>query len=191
MLGGEIGVIAVGKFNSLALDINCDSLSSTACIEYPILPQVPEFPLEFGTGNSGTVNAVTYVATDPDGNVQNCTTRVTVVDLEDPEFECPADVIVETSGTLAAGTGHTAVGFNISSYTPNVTDNSGYVVSILPSGYPEQFTLQANGSNVTYYITWTAIDPSLNTLTCVQRITVIDVTPPTITCPVRPSQFAE
>ena len=62
-------------------------------------------------------------------------------------------------------------------------DNSGEDVSVLPSLFPEIFSLNADGTSKTWTIAWTAYDPSLNEKSCLQNVTVIDAIPPTITCP--------
>ena len=112
-------------------------------------------------------NTVTLTVTDGLGNTSTCTSTVTVEDSILPVISCPADVTIECGDpTDPANTG-----------TATATDNCSATVAFSDSS--------AAGCGLTEVITrtWTATDPSGNTATCVQIITVVDTTPPVIACP--------
>ncbi|MEO6733867.1 MAG: hypothetical protein ABIN01_21765, partial [Ferruginibacter sp.] len=96
----------------------------------------------------------------------SCFKDVTVNDITPPTFtNCPADVVIECSGSSdAANTG-----------TATATDNCSANVTFKDATTPGCYTLITR--------TWTATDPCGNTATCVQRIIKRDRTAPVITCP--------
>ena len=50
-----------------------------------------------------------------------CKQKITVVDKEQPEFDCPADVTVETTGTIESGSGGVALDVDVTGFTPTVS----------------------------------------------------------------------
>jgi len=98
-----------------------------------------------------------------------------VEDHELPVINCPQNKILNTDpGVCYVAAVNAAVG------TATATDNCDATVTVrgvrsdglaLTANYPPGITT----------ITWTARDPSLNTATCTQTITVVDNVPPTIT----------
>ncbi len=125
--------------------------------------------------NIGVTN-ITYTATDVAGNSVQCAFTVTVTDNSPPDIEdCPADITVYTGpGRLTCNQVATWI-------EPTATDNctpAGSLVwtkSHLPGAtFPVGTTL----------VTYNVRDAAGNTSVCNFNVTVIDDTPPTITCPV-------
>ena len=118
-----------------------------------------------------TVNS--FTVTDAAGNTASCSFTVTVTDAEDPEITCPADVTLDCPAsdedTDIAATG-----------SATATDNCSATVSHSDS------TVVPCGNTRVITRTWTATDDAGNTDTCVQTITVQDVTPPEVTATLTP-----
>jgi site-specific recombinase XerD len=118
----------------------------------------------------------TWKATDPSGNSSTCVQTITVQDVTAPVITCPGNTTVNCQDNNTSGATGTAT----------ATDNCATGnVTITQS---ETSTQGANPANSNYYNytitrTWKATDPSGNSSTCVQLITVQDVTAPIITCP--------
>lgn len=135
------------------------------------LTQSPAGPYETGS------TLVTLTATDSKGASSSCTGTVTVVDTEPPKVTCPAPVTVQCSsstGTTAALGGATA------------QDNCGSTVMTC-SGAGTSFPLGATT------VTCTATDMAKNTSTCSTTVTVVDTTPPKVSCvgvPGYPARYA-
>ena len=122
------------------------------------------------TYNLGS-NDVIWTVTDGSGNSTTCTQTVTVVDNISPVISCPANLTVPTvSGICSAMVSNSLRG------TPTTSDNCA--VSSVTNNHPS--TSYALGIN---NVIWTVTDASGNSATCTQVITVVDNTPPTITCP--------
>jgi uncharacterized Fe-S cluster protein YjdI len=116
----------------------------------------------------------TFTATDSCGNISTCVQAITVLDTTKPEITCPANDTVYAAANCAIDTSLIATG------SPVVTDNcSGTTLSYSDdvSGLTE-----CNGTG-TILRTFTATDSCGNIITCVQQITVLDTTKPSITCP--------
>ncbi|HEX6177095.1 MAG TPA: HYR domain-containing protein, partial [Thermoanaerobaculia bacterium] len=128
------------------------------------------------TGNFFPVGEtlITYVATDASGNSATATQKVTVVDNTPP-------LITTSDVTVSTGPGATACGVLISDAalgTPSATDNCPGVTTSR-SGVPSGNFFPVGETVVTYIAT----DAAGNTTTVTQKVTVLDTTPPTITCP--------
>ena len=140
-----------------------DNVSAT--VTYNISGTPITSPYDFPLG----LTTVTAVATDPSGNTDTCTFTVTVSDAEAPVITCPADTSGECdSGCDPADTGQATATDNCGS--PTIT----YVDAFTPSGCGNTGTIER---------TWTATDDAGNSDSCIQTITVVDNTPPVITCP--------
>jgi flavin reductase (DIM6/NTAB) family NADH-FMN oxidoreductase RutF len=128
------------------------------------------------THNSGDTfsvgtTVVSYIATDPAGNVTTCTFNVTVDEDTDPVITgCPADIVVSVTG----GDCDEIVNWieptpsdNCSVASFNSTHNSG-------DAFPAGITA----------VTYTVTDNAGNMATCSFQVTVNDNTPPIISnCP--------
>ncbi len=124
------------------------------------------------TGCDGTGTIVrTWTATDGCGNSASCAQIITLVDTTPPTIDCPANVTIECDdSTDPADTGQATATDNCDA-APAISysdDTSGLV--------------DCDGTG-TIARTWTATDGCGNFSTCVQYITLVDTTPPVITCP--------
>ena len=112
---------------------------------------------------------VTWTVVDGSGNTSTCTQTVTVTDTQLPTIACPSNVTVPADfGTC------TAIAVVLG--TPTAADNCS--VASTTNNAPAIFPL---GNTM---VTWTVVDGSGNSATCMQTVTVIDTQVPTITCPV-------
>jgi hypothetical protein len=158
----------------LRADKNCQATYSgppaTAtdnCDASPKITSAPPLPATF-TG-VGTYT-ITWTAKDASGNKSTCDQKITVIDAIPPTITCPRDTTMKADGNCQV---------TYSAPPATATDNCDAKPTI-KSVPPLPATLTGVG---TYTITWTATDASGNKSTCEQRITVIDVTAPVITCP--------
>jgi uncharacterized repeat protein (TIGR01451 family) len=126
------------------------------------------------SGNTFPVGTTTIIwtATDASGNTGTVFQDVTVIDDTQPTITAPADV------TAYTGAGRTTCDANVSDATlgsPSANDNCAFTVSRTPSGntFPVGTTT----------VTWKVTDASGNTATDTQDVTVVDNTPPVVTCP--------
>ena len=109
---------------------------------------------------------VTWTATDAAGNSASYTQTITVIDTTSPKITTPEAVTVEatslTSNVISIGTA-----------TAKDIMGIGSIVNDGPDTFPFGETI----------VTWTATDPSENSATATQKITVIDTTGPKLTVP--------
>src|SRR5712691_11552924 len=110
---------------------------------------------------------VTYSATDQSGNRSSCSSSIAVVDTTPPSITCPAPITAEATSFAGAVVAPGAA---------SASDIAGAVAVAGPSGaatYPLGTTTR----------TYTATDQSGNQSSCTTTITVVDTTPPSISCP--------
>jgi len=129
-----------------------------------------------GTVNANAVGSYTLTYSVSDGaNTATATRTVKVVDTTPPSITAPSAVNAST------GAGATACGVVISEATLGTalaSDNcSG--VALTRSGVPAGNFFAIGTTTLTY----TATDANSNTATATQLVTVIDNTPPVLTCP--------
>ena len=99
-----------------------------------------------------------------------CAFNITVIDNEVPLISCPQNINVNVNAGVCYAT--------LDPGTATATDNcSAAVTGVRNDGE----SLNANYPVGTTTIKWTATDPSNNTTTCLQMITVVDNVAPTIT----------
>ncbi|MDE1811556.1 MAG: HYR domain-containing protein, partial [Thaumarchaeota archaeon] len=118
-----------------------------------------------------TVNQTQITNPTQQVTVTQNTTQVNTTKILDPNdhtppsITAPADITIEATGILTPVSIGQATG----------TDNSGIasITSNAPSKFPLGITM----------ITWTAIDNGGNVAKAVQKITVVDTTPPVLTAP--------
>ncbi|XP_072175625.1 uncharacterized protein [Diadema setosum] len=120
----------------------------------------------FPVGNA----TVTYEATDAAGLSSNCSFVVEVVDTEDPIFsQCPPNIVIILSDTHPV---------NVTWTEPTSSDNVGVTASP-QDAYPYDL-FDVGVTPVTY----TATDGAGNTARCQFNVSIVDITPPTVTgCP--------
>ena len=123
------------------------------------LSQSPPGPYAPGT------TTVTLTVTDNHGASSTCTGTVTVVDTEPPKITCSAPVTVECAGNQSAS----------ATFSATASDNCGAAVVTCP-GSGGTFPLG------TTTVTCTATDIAHNTSSCNTTVTVVDTTPPVVTC---------
>lgn len=128
----------------------------------------------FPVGNT----IVTYTATDASGNTALDTQTVTVTDNTVPVVTPPGPV------TLYTGPGATSCGVTVSDLdatlgTGSATDNCPGVGAVTRSGVPAGNVFPLGQTIVTY----SATDAYGNVGSATQTVTVVDNTPPQISCP--------
>ncbi len=121
---------------------------------------------------------VTYRATDRVGNFTEDTQTVTVIDNTPPVVTAPAAI------TLFTGPGATSCGVTVSDLngtlgTGTATDNCPGVGAVSRSGVPAGNFFPVGQTTLTY----SATDAHGNTSSAQQVVTVVDNTPPIISCP--------
>ena len=117
------------------------------------------------------VTTLEFTATDANGNSSICTFDITVIDNEPPTITCPAPITINAD-----------IYCEVSSIPgliqPETDDNCANTYNII-NNLPELYPLPIGN----HYITWTITDSAGLTATCDQLITVVDATPPAISCP--------
>ncbi|MEA1874044.1 MAG: HYR domain-containing protein, partial [Bacteroidota bacterium] len=120
---------------------------------------------------------ITWSIKDERGNYAYCTQDITVVDDINPTIDCPAtDYYREFDNTEVDY--YTAIGTEMK---PNVDDNcsiNSYTNSKNLGAYLNEETFTYG----THQVTWTAIDNSGNTETCIINIVVVESFEPLIEC---------
>jgi len=152
--------------NFLAGLVASDNCTSAANLE---TSQSPAAETLVGVGS----HTITIKVTDVSGNITQVTTTFNVVDNMPPTITAPPAVSTST------GAGATSCGTTISDATLGsaiASDNCpGVTVTRSPSG--NSFPVGVTD------VVWTATDGSGNTATAHQSVTVVDNTPPVISCP--------
>ncbi len=129
----------------------------------------------FPVGNT----IVTYRATDRVGNFTEDTQTVTVIDNTPPVVTPPAAVTLYTQDFGGASCGVTVSNLNGTLGTGSATDNCPGVGAVSRSGVPSGNFFPVGNTTLTY----SATDAHGNTASATQVVTVIDNTPPAISCP--------
>jgi trimeric autotransporter adhesin len=130
------------------------------------------------SGNTFPVGTttVTWTATDAHGNTKTATQTVTVIDNTPPVVTPPANV------TAYTGPGATSCGTFVSDGTlgtASATDNCPGVSGVSRTGVPSGNFFPVGTTTITY----SASDAHGNSSSATQTVTVIDNTPPVISCP--------
>ena len=112
----------------------------------------------------------TWKATDNCNNFSTCLQTITVHDITPPVITCPANQTINCDDPSTPATTGTATATDNCDPAPVIT----YSDMSVPGGCT---------GNGTIIRTWTAIDNCENSSSCIQVISIQDVTPPAITCP--------
>ena len=116
----------------------------------------------------------TWTATDASGNRSTATQLVTVLDETNPEIACPPD----TSVTCPPGFDPSKTG------SASAVDNCDAAPGV---GYTDSLVIPAEELNhpmpCRVERTWTTVDACGNEASCLQTITILDLTPLVIVCP--------
>ncbi|MHC4544362.1 MAG: LamG-like jellyroll fold domain-containing protein, partial [Planctomycetota bacterium] len=158
----------------IASETEIDPMSEPKALEYtwtgpfvesPMHGATPTVTLEDGCPGD---HVITLVVNDEIEDSKADEVVITVVDTTPPDINCPPDVTLECpADTTPSATGKATA-----------TDTCGTVTIT----HSDQW--QPSCSNAgTLARTWTATDESGNSSSCAQIITVVDTTPPAITCP--------
>src|SRR6266481_370031 len=159
-------VVADATLGSASASDNCAGVT----VSRTGVPAGNNFPV----GNT----IITYTATDASGNTAAATQKVTVVDNTVPVVTAPGPV------TLYTGAGATSCGVTVSNLdatfgTGSATDNCPGVGAVSRSGVPSGNSFPVGTTTLTY----SATDAHGNTGSATQVVTVVDNTPPVISCP--------
>ena len=157
---------ASGNYSLSETDI--DNLSSGSSDNCNLIKMIT--PSSFDCNDIGT-NATTLRVTDPQGNYDECTTTVTVVDNTNPTAICQ-DIIVQLDADGNASI--TPDQINDGS-TDNCTNSENLVLSLDKSNF-DCFNIGGN------LITLTVTDEYGNSSTCTATVTVQDKVPPIVVC---------
>ncbi|MGI0008333.1 MAG: HYR domain-containing protein [Nitrosopumilaceae archaeon] len=136
--------------------------NATASDAVGIISNTNDAPAAFAFGKT----VVTWTATDASGNSVSDTQTITVVDTTNPKVTTPADVKVEATSLTNN---------MVSIDTATAKDIMG--VAAITNDAPDTFPF---GETI---VTWTVTDPSGNSATATQKVTVIDTTGPKLTVP--------
>lgn len=159
-----------------SIDLEGDALTyawSTDCVGGIIdnpSSVAPDLTVSTSPGCAVTCT-VFLTVTDAGGASDTDSAIVSIRDTIAPNLTCPADVTMECDELDWSP--------NITGY-PSVFDACDPIVSLsfldvlTPGGCPAENTIQRN---------WTAVDDCGNTASCTQTITMVDTTPPDLTCP--------
>jgi gliding motility-associated-like protein len=124
--------------------------------------------LNFDCSNVGT-NNVTMVVTDVNGNVDSCSTVVTVEDNVPPTATCQsATVFVDASG--------------IATILPSDVDGGSTDACGIDTMFVSPSTLSCNNIAAPATVTLTVVDVNGNSATCNAQVTVVDTVSPTMVC---------
>ena len=151
---------AVVTYGAISATDNCTAPNITLISG---LPSGSSFPVG--------VSTIVYRATDGVGNTSSCSFTVTVVDNQAPVITCPANVTANTAPGLC-----TAV---VTYGSISATDNCPAPTITLVSGLSSGSTFPLGINTVVYRAT----DGVGNSSTCSFTVTVVDLQPPTISCP--------
>ncbi len=128
-----------------------------------------------GPASGETVEAgvytVTYEATDASGNTAECSFTVTLIETNEPEFDCPDDITVAAD----EGSCDAVVTFD----APTATDPCSEVTVTQTAGPASGSTFPAGSTEIEF----TAEDEFGNLSVCTFNVIVTTDAPPVITCP--------
>lgn len=145
--------------------IDCDDIADCQSVPGAVIVRdcTPDGPYARG------VTSVNVMCTANNELVEELKCNVTVNDCEEPTITCPSNREISCEGsTSPAVTG-----------LPLVSDNCG----VPDLGYSDQEVSAGCGGTFVLERTWTAMDSTGNSRSCVQTITAVDNTGPGLSCP--------
>jgi len=167
-----------GQCNAtLSFDVTATDNCAIANVNYSVEENPILFPYDFPVGST-TVNVA---VTDPSGNSAACYFVVVVEDNEIPEVECPTP-----SNPYAADPGECTATL---SFEANVADNcdiSSIVYKLGSSIIEFPYAFPVGSTELDLVVT----DIHGNSATCSYAVSVEDIEPPVITCPIPLSSYA-
>jgi len=169
--------VSGNEFNPTTVTDNCSIFSTT----YAVTGATTTSGSNTMAGvqlNKG-VNAITWTATDINGNSSTWSFTITVIDNQAPQItNCPANRDLNMSAGVC-----TAVLPNyITLLSVVATDNCG-AGSVVMTQSPVAGTVLSGGDGSTQLVTITATDAAGNNGTCTFTVTVQDNELPSLTCP--------
>ncbi|MEO8148230.1 MAG: HYR domain-containing protein [Bacteroidia bacterium] len=155
---GNSCTIALPNYTSLATKSdNCG---------VPVVTQSPAAGTPVGKGTT----AVTLTATDGAGLTASCSFNVTVNDVTPPTVSCPATQVLNLGNSCTVA---------LPNYTSLATKSDNCGVPVIT----QSPAVGASINKGTTIVTLTATDGAGLTATCSFNVTVVDATPPSISCP--------
>ena len=152
----------VGAYSAIAVSDNC--AANPTVVQSPVATTL--------LSGHNDVEVVTLTASDGNGNTNTCTFTVTLKDVTPPTITCPANTTIAANATCSGVVGVYAAVTASDNCNANPAVTQSPVASTVLSGH-----------NDVEIVTLTANDGNGNTAACTLTVTLIDVTPPTITCP--------
>lgn len=140
---GQLTAVSTGQ--TTATDLFAVTVTNNAPASYPL----------------GTT-AVTWMATDVNGNATSAVQTITVRDTTAPVVTAPANITVEATGGLTT----------VATGNATATDAVGPVT--ISDNAPATFPLGTTS------VIWTTVDGAGNTSNATQTVTVVDITPPAL-----------
>ena len=172
--------LAVCQNLNLYADASCSaSITYTSLDNGSSDPDMDVLTFTVDNNNTFTIgnNNVILTVTDPDGESDNCTSIVTLIDTINPMVLCPADTIDYYSNNCD---------YIIPNYIPHII-----LISDNCDSNPILTQDPAVGSlvNSDTVIKMTVTDGSGNFTSCFFNLTLIDTIKPVLTCPVNVSEY--
>lgn len=152
----------VGTWTPLSVNDNCNPV--------PTVSQSPSANTSLNGHND--VETVTLTANDGNGNTNSCSFTLTLKDITQPVITCPANQTVAANSVCEGIVGTWAPATLSDNCTANPMVSQSPAASTLLSGHNDAET-----------VTLTANDGNGNAASCSFVVTLLDQTPPTITCP--------
>jgi len=173
-LDDELGVATAEDNCTASVNITRTGVPTFTCPA----PGDPNRQCESFVFPTGTTN-ITYTATDAAGNITSGVQHVTVTESPavPPTIDAPANVTLYT-GANATACSVTVSNLDASLGTATANDNCPGV-TVARSNVPSGNVFPLGNTTITY----TATDRSGNTASDQQVVTVVDNTPPVISCP--------
>ncbi|MGD9140206.1 MAG: HYR domain-containing protein [bacterium] len=159
---------------TVSADANCQGVASIDNGTYDPDGDPIDITIDPAPPYSLGVTPVTLGVADDHGWESYCTANVTVVDDTPPDITCPSPITVE--GTDVCGT--PSSDSQLSAFFAGVwTSDNCTAVPDVTDDRPVCFPMGATT------VTFTSTDDAGNSNSCTSDVTVVDTTPPDITCP--------